>query len=88
MEGEPPNLPEDTASEEIVDGTRNVWELEYRVECDWVKKGPGKLTPFLVRKKSPKRASNRYLLGLKSAILDKGQHVIFPKKEASRKFTF
>ena len=49
--------------------------------------GPRKLLPFLVRKKSPKRTSNPLSFGPQiAAMLDKGQHVIFPKKEASPEF--
>ena len=48
--------------------------------------GPGKLMPFLVRKKSPKRASNPLSFGPQIRNLGQGRHVIFPKKEFSREF--
>ena len=48
--------------------------------------GPGKLMPFLVRKKSPKRASNPLSFGPQIRNLGQGRHVIFPKKEISHEF--
>ena len=47
---------------------------------------PGSSCHFLSAKSRQNGPQIRYLLGLKSAILDKGLHVIFPKKEASREF--
>ena len=49
-------------------------------------RGPRKLLPFLVRKNSPKRTSNPLSFEPQIRNVGQGQHVTFPKKEASREF--
>ena len=48
--------------------------------------GPGKLTPFFLSKIHKNGPQIHYLSSLKSAILDKALHMIFPKKEAPHEF--